>query len=67
MWRGPGPAWGAAPRLQKGQHGCKEFLGNATSFFRFISGNQARGEERSAGQDEVKEGAPKGTHLEQGG
>ena len=41
----PGPARGAALRLQECHHGCKKHLGDIISFFfRFISGNLARGE-----------------------
>lgn len=36
----------AALRLRECQHGCKKHLGDVISFFfRFISGNLARGEE----------------------
>ncbi|KAM7327381.1 hypothetical protein ACRRTK_013748 [Alexandromys fortis] len=35
---------GCSPRLQECQHGCKKHLGDIISFFfRFISGNLARG------------------------
>lgn len=38
------------PRLQECQHGCKKHLGDIISFFfRFISGNLARGEGCLAG------------------
>lgn len=41
----PGPARGPALRLQECHHGCKKHLGDIISFFfRFISGNLARGE-----------------------
>lgn len=41
----PGPARGAPLRLQECHHGCKKHLGDIISFFfRFISGNLARGE-----------------------
>lgn len=42
---GRGVARGPGLRLRECQHGCKEHLGNTISFFfRFISGNLARGE-----------------------
>lgn len=41
----PGAARGPALRLQECHHGCKKHLGDIISFFfRFISGNLARGE-----------------------
>lgn len=62
------PGLGGHLRLQKGRHGCWKFLGDAISFFfHFLSGNLARGEEHSAGQEVAQEGAPQGTHVEQGG
>lgn len=46
----PGLAQGAAPRLHECQHGCKKLLGDIISFFfRFISGNLARGEDAPQG------------------
>lgn len=55
----PGPARGAALRLQDCQHGCKKLLGDVIGcFFRFISGNLAQGEDCSAGPGmRVQEGA----------
>ncbi|KAI5224446.1 V-Set And Immunoglobulin Domain-Containing Protein 10-Like [Manis pentadactyla] len=41
---GRGVARGPGLRLRECQHGCKEHLGNTISFFfRFLSGNLARG------------------------
>lgn len=59
----PGPARGTAPRLQECQHGCKKLLGDVISFFfRFLSGNLARGEDCSAGSGmRVQEGADWGS------
>lgn len=56
--RGLWPGLGGHSRLQKGLHGCQKFLGDSISFFfRFLSGNLARGKEHSAGQGVVQEGA----------
>lgn len=55
----PGCGEGCSPRLQECQHGCKKHLGDIISFFfRFISGNLARGEGCLAGSgDHVLEDA----------
>lgn len=69
---GRGMARGPGLRLRECQHGCKEHLGNTISFFfRFISGNLARGEHcfgRTGveGGERGRFGAQNCTHLEWG-
>lgn len=55
----PGPARGAARRLQECQRGCEKRLGDAiVCFFGFLAGNLAQGEDCSAGPGmRVQEGA----------
>lgn len=70
--KAPHPARGPVLRLQECQHSCKKHLGDIISFFfRFISGNLARGEDcfsrtRDKGAGRGRFGAQNCTHLEWG-